>query len=135
MTALFGGRGLALSGRAAAVQVNQNVPRFGAFAGADDAAVFQLIHDAGGAAIAEAQTALQQRDAGLLFATNDFDALFDQLFVFVAPAFGVKSFAGFGELLVDFDFVTGLSLACDEIHDTENLLIGNEGALGANQFG
>jgi len=49
--------------RPATVQVNQDVTRLGAFAGADDAAVLQLIHDAGGAAIAEAQAALEEGDA------------------------------------------------------------------------
>src|SRR3979411_15430 len=45
---------------AAAVEVDKNVARFGAFAGADDAAVFQFIHDAGGAGVAQAQAALHE---------------------------------------------------------------------------
>src|SRR5260370_25152232 len=54
------------------IQINQYIPRLGAFAGADDAAVFQLVHNAGGAAIADAQSPLQKRHAGFLFAANDF---------------------------------------------------------------
>ncbi len=34
--------------RATAVQINQDVARFCAFAGADDAAIFQFVHDARG---------------------------------------------------------------------------------------
>ena len=42
------------------VEVNQDFARFGTPALADDAAVFQFVHDARGAAVTEAQTALQQ---------------------------------------------------------------------------
>src|ERR1022692_2685190 len=42
-----------------AVQVNQDFARFGAFALADDTAIFQFIHDARGPAVAEAQATLQ----------------------------------------------------------------------------
>src|SRR5882724_10081791 len=67
----------------AAVQIDQNIPRFRPVAGADDPAVFQFIHNARGAAIAKAQAPLQKRDAGFLFAANDFNALLNDLFVFV----------------------------------------------------
>ena len=77
---------LSLAVCAAAVQINEDVARLGAFAGADDAAVLQFIHDARGAAIAEAQAALEQRDAGLLFAADDFDAVLDDLLVLVNAA-------------------------------------------------
>src|ERR1035438_870219 len=66
-----------------AVEVNQDFARLGAFALADDAAVFQFIHDASGSAVAEAQATLQQRDARLLFAADDFNALLDDFFVLV----------------------------------------------------
>ena len=72
--------------RAAAVQIDENIARFGAFAWADDAAILQFIHDAGGAGVTEAQAALHERNAGFLFAANDFDALLDQFLVFVAAA-------------------------------------------------
>src|ERR1700680_4769761 len=65
---------------ALAVEVDQDFAGLGAVAGADEAAVFQLIHDARGAAIAETQASLQQRDAGFLFAADDLDALLDDLF-------------------------------------------------------
>src|SRR5216117_4035316 len=45
---------------AGAVEINQDVPRLRAFARADEAAVFQFIHDARGAGVAETQAALQQ---------------------------------------------------------------------------
>ena len=51
---------------AAAVQVDQNVARSGAFAGANNAAVLKLIHDSSGTPIAEAQAALEEGDAALL---------------------------------------------------------------------
>ena len=44
---------------AAAVQVNEDVARFGAFAGPNNAAVLQFIHDAGGAAIAEGASGVE----------------------------------------------------------------------------
>jgi len=47
------------------------------FAGADNAAIFQLVHDACGVGVAEMQSPLQQRDASLVFAADDFDTLLD----------------------------------------------------------
>src|ERR1017187_7750707 len=76
-----------------AVQINQNVARLRAFAGADDAAAFQFVHDARGAGVAEAQPALEQRDARLLFAADDLDALLDEVLVLVNAAF-VAEFGG-----------------------------------------
>jgi hypothetical protein len=63
-TAEHGLWGLTLAcGRAAvgtgAVEVDEDVAGFGAIAGADNAAVLQLIHDAGGAAVTESQSALE----------------------------------------------------------------------------
>ncbi len=43
-----------------AVEVDQDFARLGTFALADNAAIFQLVHDARGAAVAEAQATLQQ---------------------------------------------------------------------------
>src|SRR5687767_13892263 len=71
----------------AGVEVDQNLPRLSAVARADDAAAFQLIHDARSATVAETQAALEQRHAGLLFATNDFDAVLNDFFVFAAAGF------------------------------------------------
>jgi hypothetical protein len=50
---------------AGAVEVDEDVAGFSAFAGADDAAVFEFVHDAGGAGVAEAEAALEEGDAGL----------------------------------------------------------------------
>jgi len=52
------GHGCAIG--AGPVQVDENVARLGPFARANNASVFQLIHNAGGAAIAKAQAALEQ---------------------------------------------------------------------------
>src|ERR1039458_5248367 len=68
---------------AAAVEIYQDFARLGTLAGADDAAAFEFVHDARGAGVAEAQTALHQRDAGLLFAADDFDALLDEFLVLI----------------------------------------------------
>src|SRR5438034_9854884 len=126
---------LSLAVGAGAVEVNQNVARFGAFAGADDAAVFQLVHDARRAGVAEAQPALKERDARLLFAADDFDALLDQVLVFVDAVFAVEAAQRFGELLVDFQFVTRFALPGDEFDDAIGLLVSDERALGADEFG
>src|SRR5437899_9296592 len=120
---------------AGAVEVDENVARFSAFAGADDAAVFEFVHDAGGAAIAEAEASLQERDAGFLFAANDLDALLNNFLVFVAAAFAIETAGWLGELLMDFHFVTRFALFGDPIDYVLNLLVGDERALGANQFG
>ena len=48
---------------------------------ADLAAFFERIHDPGRAGVADAQTALQNGDAGTIALADDFNALFDQLFV------------------------------------------------------
>src|ERR1035437_4032456 len=82
------------AGRAATAQVEEDVTRLGAIARTDNAAVLKLIHDAGDAAIAEAQAALEEGDAGLLFAADDLDALLDDLFVFVDAALVIEAVAG-----------------------------------------
>src|ERR1051325_2740460 len=52
---------------AAAIEVHQDFAGFGAVRWADDAAVFKFIHHARGAAVAQAQAALQERNARFLF--------------------------------------------------------------------
>src|SRR5665213_3828788 len=127
-------RFLSAAVRAAAVEVNQNVARLRAFAGADDAAIFQFVHDARGAGVAEAQAALHERDARLLFAADDLDALLDNFLVLVNAAFVSEFSDGFGKLLVDFRLVGGLALLGDEVNDILQFLIGNQCALGTDQF-
>src|SRR5579872_6228013 len=63
--------------RPAAVEVDQNIARLGAFAGANDAAVFQLVHNARGSGVAQAQASLHEGNTGFLLAPNDFDTLLD----------------------------------------------------------
>ena len=118
-----------------AVEVNQDVAGLGAPARADDAAVLQLVHDPRGSAIAQAQAALQQGHAGLLLAADDLDAVLDDLFVLVNAASAFRLVIGAGELLMDLKFVAGLGLFGDELDDALDFLVGNEGALGANQLG
>src|ERR1017187_8399179 len=120
---------------AAAVQVNEDVARFLAVARADNPAILQFIHDASGAAIAKAQAALEEGDAGLLFAADDLDAVLDDLFVLVDAALVIEATAGAGDLLVDFEFVAGLGLLGDETHHALNLAVGHERALCADQLG
>ena len=62
--------------------------------GPDDAALFEFVHDAGGAGVAQTQAALHQGDARFLFAADDFDALLDEVLVFVAAAFASNMLAG-----------------------------------------
>ena len=72
-----------------AVEVYQDFAGLGTVALADDAAIFQLVYDARGAAVAEPQAALEQWDADFLFAANDFDALLDDFLVFINAALDV----------------------------------------------
>src|ERR1035437_3840065 len=120
---------------AAPVQVDKDVAWFGAIAWSDNAAILKLVHDAGGPAVAEPQSALSERDAGLLFAANDFDAVLDDLFVFVNAALVIGASAGARELLVNLQLVAGLGLLGDEIDDALDFLVGDERALGADQLG
>src|ERR1035437_6959775 len=115
----------------AAVEVNQDFARLGTVALTDDAAIFQFVHDARGAAVTEAQAAVQQRDARLLFAADDFDALLDDFLVLVNAAFDVIVRRGFGKLFVDLRFVAGLGLPCDEAHDVFQFFVSDERALRA----
>src|SRR6185436_18568877 len=94
---------------AAAVEVDEDVAGFGPVAGADDAAVFEFIHDAGGAAVADFEPALEERNAGFVFAADDFNALLDEFLVLFASFARVVTAGGFLELLMDFEFVTGLA--------------------------
>src|ERR1039458_3030696 len=119
--------------RARAVQINQNVARLGAFAGADDAAIFQFVHDARRPRVAEAQPPLHQRDARLLFAADDFDALLDEILVLVNAAFVPEIGGGLGKLLVNFQVVVRFALLGNELDDAVDFLVGDERALGANR--
>src|SRR6185503_6650014 len=90
----------------------------------DYAAVFQFVHDAGGARVAEPETALQQRDARLLLAADDFNALLNQVFVFIArPFFHTVTARGFLQLLMNFHFVTRFALLLDAFDDASDFLI------------
>jgi hypothetical protein len=44
--------------RTRSVQIDQNIARLGAFARADNPAILQFVHDAGGPSVPEAQPAL-----------------------------------------------------------------------------
>ena len=70
----------------------QDFPRFGAVGWTDVATAFQLIHDAGGHAIAKLHTALQDRHAGVLFGADDLQRRLDLGFLL----------EGFGAHLVGF---------------------------------
>src|SRR5947208_1164817 len=65
---------LTLAVGAAAIEVDEDVARFSAFTGPNQAPVFQFVHDAGGPGVAQAQAALHQGDTGLLLAADDLDA-------------------------------------------------------------
>ena len=104
--------------RISRIEIDEDVTRFRAFAWAYDATLLQLIHDASGARIAETQPTLHERDARLLFAANDFDALLNQIFVFLARALlDVEAADGLRKLPMDFHLVARLALLCDEIDD------------------
>ena len=58
----------------------------GAFARADDAAIFEFVHDTCRAPVAQPQPPLQQGNTGLLLAADDFDALLDNFLILIDPA-------------------------------------------------
>jgi hypothetical protein len=118
---------------AATVQVDQNVARFLAVAGADDPAVLEFIHDAGGTTVAEAQAVLEERDAGLLLAANDLDAILNDFFVLVDAALVIEAAAGAGKLPVDLEFVVGSRLLGDEVNNALDFLVGYMRALCPDQ--
>ena len=65
------------------VKIDENLTRLRAFAGAQYAALLQNINDPGGARVAEAEPALQERGGGAFFLADDLETLLDELFVFV----------------------------------------------------
>src|SRR6185503_4904508 len=65
------------------VEIDENLARLGAFAGAQYAALLENINDPGGPGIAETEPALQERSGGALLLADDFETFLDQLFVFV----------------------------------------------------
>ena len=102
-----------------AVEVNEDVAWLGAFARADVAAFFEDVHDAGGAAVADLEPALQERDAGLLLAADDLDALLDEFLVLAFAFLGVEGLRDAVrrplQRVVDFHLVAGLALLGDEV--------------------
>ncbi len=101
---------------ACAIEVNQYVARLGALAWADDPAVFELVHYSCCAGVTEAEPALEQGHAGFFLASDDFDALLNELFILADAVGVVEAAVRTGELLVDFDLVTWL--ACLEMNST-----------------
>ncbi len=85
--------------------INQNIPRLRAFAGADNAAVFQFIHDPRRAGVPQPEPALQEGHTRALFAANDFDALLDEVFILIDAPLFVAADGGPGKLLMDFHLV------------------------------
>jgi hypothetical protein len=58
--------------------------------------------------------------------------LLNDLFVFINAALVAIAGRRFGKLLMNFDFVAGLRLLGDEVHNGLNLVVGDERTLGAN---
>src|SRR5262249_31941815 len=84
------------------VQINQNIAWLSPFARAHNAAIFQFIHDTRGASVAQTQAALQKRNARLLLAANDLDALFDNLLVLAnASVLAIQAAGRFLQLLMN----------------------------------
>ena len=69
------------------VEVDENISWLRTFAGSNDTAILQFIHNARGPPVSEAKPALQQRYARLLFAPDNFDTLVYELLVFITTAF------------------------------------------------
>src|SRR6266498_5241765 len=69
------------------VEVAKDLPRLRALTGTDVAALLEDIEDAGGAGVAEAQAALEERGAGLFLLPHHFEALLHEFLVFAADFF------------------------------------------------
>src|SRR5690606_36252993 len=72
----FGARG-----RSHAVEVHEDFAGAGAVFGADDAFVFHLVHDAGGAVVADAQATLDHGGGGAFGGADDVEGLAEELLV------------------------------------------------------
>src|SRR4051812_6189873 len=121
--------------RSGAIQIDQDVARFGAFARANDSAVLEFIHDSGGAAVSEPETPLEKGNAGFLFAPNHFDALLNNFLVLITAGFTIQRAGWLGKLLVDVHLIARFALFGDPIDDALNFVVGDQRALGADQFG
>ena len=117
-----------------AIEVYEDFTRFVALRGPDDATIFQLIHQTGGAVVSQTQSALELGHTGFLLAANDFNTLLDKLLLLIAGR-SIQHGGGFGKLLMDLHLVTRLALFGDEVDDLLDLLILYQRALRADGFG
>ena len=76
------------------VEVEKNLARFRAAAWPDKSAILKFIHDARGARVAQAQSALHEGDAGFLLHPNDLNALLDNFLILIDAATSIGCGAG-----------------------------------------
>jgi hypothetical protein len=70
-----------VAGSDGGVEIDENLARLRAFAGAQYAALLQNINDPGGPGVAEAEAALQERSGSTLLLADDLETFLDQFFV------------------------------------------------------
>jgi len=75
------------------VEVGEEFAVFGAVFGAEDALLFEPVDDPGGALVADAEAALEEGGGGAFFLADGFDAVADEVGVFLGD-FGLVVAAG-----------------------------------------
>jgi hypothetical protein len=126
----FGCRAIAWSG----VKVAQDFTGFCAFARSDVTAGLEDVEDPGSAGVAEAEPALEEGGGGFFLLTHDFDAFFDEFLVFVGEFLLLGAGVGL-EALMDGVFEGGFALSGGVVDDALDFFVGDQHALGAEEFG
>ena len=111
----------------------EDLAGFGAVCGADDAVALHHVDQVGGAAVADAQAALQQGSRSLAELEHQPHSVFVQLVVAVSifrAGLEIAALVVFGSLEEAFD-VFSLALLLPEIDHRRRLFLGDEGSVDA----
>src|SRR6476620_12753881 len=113
------------------IEIDQDLPWFGALAGPQNTALLQNINDARRSRITESQPPLEQRSGCAFFLSNNLDTFFNQLFVF-----GIHFFlrrAGGLEFLMHRRIKRRRALLRNKLNDRVNLIISDEHPLRTDE--
>src|SRR5439155_17742097 len=110
---------------------DEHLARLRAVARTDDAALLEDVHQAGGARVADAQAALEQRRGGAVELSHDADRVLEQS-VADLLALSVLASLAFDGGLQDGELVLGLTLLAPEIRHPIELSLRNVDALRAH---
>src|SRR3954463_14395911 len=109
------------------IEIDQDLTWFGALAGTQNTALLQNINDARRTRVAESQPTLKQRSGRAFFLSNNFDAFFDQLFIFGSHFFLWRTDRL--EFLMHRRVKGRRALFRNEFNDRVNLIISDEHPL------